>query len=605
MSRKKMMMILFISLGMSGLFAKNFESQGIKNAPVLLREDQQKALLQSIRSREKLYDPEHKMIIVGSGYWEKVLHKGEKIYHATDPSIKYALDLLDSQEKQYEQRAFDVISKTISLQAKDPKERFCGVWPYYEEEPLVRGAVYIDYNWANFISERLMDIYIDHYDRLPQSLRDEIKESLILATNSIIKRNVQLSYTNVAISSIYCVNVAGKLFDIKEYNEYAHKILNEFYDYTKKKGGFSEYNSPSYTVSSLDNLEQMQSRIMDSEDLAKVKELYHMNWAMIARHHHKPTAQWAGPYSRVYFTLVRDSYHKLIQDASDGKINYNCSTVQSIRLNHHIPADLLGYFTAPVYPRTEVDLFEPSEPQVIGTAYLTDKYAFSSSNRSSLWGQRRPLMAFWGEQKNKSNYFQLRFLHDDYDFSAASLFTQQMENKSVSALNFATNGGDRHILLDTIAKNRFKAKELRLVFEFGNCKDLSVTFPKNPNQAFNVVVDGMNIGIQLPTFVFGNLVGYWERCASRKEKNMNIETIAFVFYRGEERTFDWNEVGKAAASIVMAFDPNKAPVLKNVKSVINQGNLDVSWGKLKVSAPVAPQKLNRRPANQVIFPGNL
>ena len=600
---KKIAAILLMVLGFSGLYAKDFGPQGIRNAPLVLSEEQHALLLSSIRSRESQYDPEHKMIIVGSGYWEKVLQKGEKVYHATNPSFKYALDLLDSKDKQYEQPAFDIISKTISVQAKDPDEPFCGVWPYYEEEPLVRNAVYIDYNWANFNAALLIDIYIDHYDRLPQTLRDEMKASIILATQSIIKRNVRLSYTNVAVSSIYCVNIVGKLFDIKEFNEYAHNKLREFYVFTKSKGGFSEYNSPSYTAHSLDILQQMQSRIMDAEDLAMIKDMYRMHWDMIARHYHKPTAQWAGPYSRVYSSLVRETYYKLLQDASGGKIDFGCSTIADLRIHHRIPDDLLGYFTSPVYPRTEIDVFEPSEPKVIGTAYLTNTYVLSSSNRSSLWGQRRPLMAFWGEPKTKSNYFQLRFLHDDYDFSAASLFTMQHENTILAALNFAANGGDRHILLDTIVNNRFHAADLRLVFEFGNCRNLNVTFPKNPNQPFHVTADGMNMAIQLPCYVFGNHVGYWECGVSDKDKN--IQWIAFVFYKGEERIFDWQELGKAAASIAMTFDPNKTPLIHHVKSAINHGNMEVSWNKMQVSVPVAPQTLYRRPALEVVFPGNL
>jgi len=602
---KKVVATLLMVLVISTLYAQNFLNHGIKNATLVLNEEQQKKLLNSIHSIESKYDPEHKMIIVGSGYWEKVLQKGEKRYHATNASLQYALDLLDCKEKQYEQRAFDVISKTISVQAKDPKEPFCGVWPYYEEEPLVKNAVYIDYNWANFNSALLADIYIDHYDRLPQTLREEIKASMILATRSIIKRNVMLSYTNIAISSLYCVSVIGKLFDIKEFIDYYHSRLREFYAFTKSKGGFSEYNSPSYTEHSMIILEQMQSRIIDTEDLAIIKDLYHMHWDMIARHHHKATLQWAGPYSRAYSTLVRDSYYKLLQDASDGKVNLGMSTVPNIRLHYHIPDDLLGYFTSPVYPRTEVDVFEPSEPKVIGTSYLTNNYTLSSSNRSSLWGQRRPLMAFWGSPKSKSNYFQLRFLHDDFDFSAASLFTSQNENKIVACLNFATNGGDRHILIDTIAKNSFKASDLRLVFEFGNCNDFKVAFPKNPNEPFNVVADSMNIAIQLPAFIFGDYVGYWERCNSRKDKEVNIESIAFVFYKGEKRTFNWKELGEAAASLAMVFDPIKTPVLNHVKSKINHDNIMVHWDKSKVSVPVAPQILNRRPKGELLFPPNL
>ena len=67
-----------------------------------------------------------------------------------------------------------------------------------------------------------------------------------------------------------------------------------FINIHKNKKGFTEYNSPTYTIVALDELNRMQRHIVEPEAKRMIDELYEMGWEMIARHYHKPSGQWVG-----------------------------------------------------------------------------------------------------------------------------------------------------------------------------------------------------------------------------------------------------------------------------------------------------------------------
>ena len=73
-----------------------------------------------------------------------------------------------------------------------------------------------------------------------------------------------------------------------------------------------------------------------------------------------------------------------------------------------MPSSLVPFFLTLVYPRFESEVFESEEPKITGTSYMTDKYAISSANRSSLWNQRRPFLVYWGSVE-KPYYLQYVF----------------------------------------------------------------------------------------------------------------------------------------------------------------------------------------------------
>lgn len=547
---------------------------------------------ESLKRQHERYDPGEKMITVTLNGYNYSTDAESGVFHATRESFSYAVMLLDLGDEQYTQRAFDIINRTISLQDQDPTSRSCGVWPYYLEEPLATKKSPIDYNWADFCAVSLLDVWIGHQSRIPENLKEKIRNSLILAAKSIQKRNVGPGYTNIAIMGTYVTYMVSHLFDLPEMKEYAQNRMKKFYDYTLDKGGFTEYNSPTYTIVALDELYRMKVHIIEPSAKQMIDSLYSMGWEMIARHYHKPTGQWAGPHSRSYSSLVSPTFYQLLEEASNGRIDLGGVKPSrgDVKIKHRIPDNLMHYFLIPEYPRTEIDVFEKEEPQVIGTCYMTDKYALSSANRSSLWNQRRPFLAYWGSL-GSHRYLQLQFLHDNYDFSSAALFTNQKGSCVLGGINLYLLGGDKHIGIDQIKDGRFKAKDLRIRFKFGGTvSQVKLTIPDVQNAPFQFTLDGLIFNIQLFKSVWdNNLICHWEKGGNGKDS-----WIDYVLYSGDEKEFDLNTVQEAAWGFTFSIGTT---VISEPVFTIQDHVLKASWNDLNINMPTNLLPLGAYPKN--------
>jgi rhamnogalacturonyl hydrolase YesR len=559
-------------------------------APVKLTEEEKQTVRRTVEELEERYDPERKMLTSKLNGWNYHTDATSGTFHHVRGSFEYALALLDLDDAQYRQQAFDIIEKTISLQDADTTSKSCGVWPYFEEEPLATKKSPIDYNWADFNAVTLLDIYTGHKDKLPPALSKKIEEAIVLAAKSIQKRNIGPDYTNIAIMGAYVTYFVSHLFDIPDMQSYAAARLQRFYNYTLEKNGFSEYNSPAYTIVALNELDRMKRHIVEPKAKGMVDSLYTIGWDIIAKHFHRPTAQWAGPHNRSYSTPVSPSFYGLLYGASDGKIDLGYKDERrDVRIKHHIPAHLLPYFLSPVYPRLQRDTFENNEPQITGTCYLADRYALSSANKSSLWNQRRPFLAYWGTA-DRPSYLQVRFLHDLYDFSAATYFSEQKENAILSGINFATNGGDKHVNIDILKEGKFKARDLRLRFEFGNTDAGKLSVPAKNDAPVTFTVDSLQFNIRLFYALFDTYKGYWEKGGDGKNG-----WIDFVLYSGDETDIDLTAIDTAALGFTFRIAPADATCPEEpVAYSVNEGMLSAEWSGLSIALPVKPEKIPNR-----------
>jgi hypothetical protein len=576
--------IAFIVLSCKGTGIYN--NRYITYAPVRLTPEEKAIVAKAIEPLHERYEPEFKMLSRNITAWNYHTDAMSGHFHEVRASFGYAVALLDLGDPQYRQRAFDVIEKTISLQDMDSQSKSYGVWPYYEEEPLSTKKSPIDYNWADFNAVSLLDIYMGHKDELPPTLLKKVEDAIILAGKAVQKRNCGPGYTNIAIMGTYVTYIVSHLFDLPEMQDYAFKRLQTFYDYTLEKNGFSEYNSPTYTITALDELGRMRRHIVEPEAKKIIDSLYGIAWEIIARRYHKPSAQWAGPHSRSYGTIVNSSFYGLLYEASESKIDLGIRPARSdVKIKHRIPETLLPYFLTPSWPRTEKDVFENKEPQIVGTTYMTDTYALSSANRSSLWNQRRPFLVYWGTQQ-RPHYLQVRMLHDLYDLSTATYFSEQKDNTVLSAINFATNGGDKHISIDILKDGKFKAKDLRLRFEFGNVASNDLSLPSKDDAPVSFTLDNLRFNLQLFYGRFGKYGGHWE-----KGGNETCAWLDYVIYSGEETEIDLTKIDVAAFGF--AFSVEDAPK-ESVNVNVKDGILEAGWNGLRVSVPVKPEK---KPAN--------
>ncbi|GAB2785836.1 hypothetical protein GCM10027275_32800 [Rhabdobacter roseus] len=580
----KIVALALLVLGTSGTLRSNpYKDDYIQYEAIQLTAAEKQLLRESLDKLHDRYDPKEKMLTKTLTGWNYHTDAESGVFHEVRASFGYAVALLDLGEKQYEQRAFDIIRKTISLQDTISTNKTAGIWPYYLEEPLATKKSPADWNWADFNGVSLLDIYMGHQEKLPEDLKAIIRTSLIYAARSIQKRDVQPGYTNIAIMGTYVTYMTSHLFDLPAMKVYAKNRLDHFYEYTLKRG-FTEYNSPTYTVVALDELDRMKRHIVEKDSKQKIESLYTTAWEVIAKHYHKPSGQWAGPHSRAYSSLLMPTVNGIFKQASNGRIDLPGATPRNdVKIKHQIPEHLMPYFLAPKYPRTQQDVLSIDDPKIIGTTYLTDQYALSSANRSSLWNQRRPFLAYWGTPA-QPHYLQVRLLHDLYDFSAASFYSEQKENNILAAITFLTNGGDKHISIDKLQNGKFKAKDLRLRFEFGNIAADQLKVPSSENAALTLTLNGLQFDLQLYHAVFGPLKGHWEKGGDEK-----AAWIDYVLYAGQETELDLTTLEEAALGFTFSLKGAGEKAKSEAPAVSKQGeDLEARWKGLHVRVPTKP-----------------
>lgn len=578
------------------------EKRNTKFTPAKLSEAEKEYLKRDLAEREKFYDEEMNMtwMITSNRHYHSDLDSGV-IAHETRASIQYAVELMFTEDEKNIKRAINIIETILPMQESDTSKVYCGVWPYYPEDPLPGRAAPVDYNWADFIAVPLIDILINFPDRISSDLQERIKKALALAARASMKRNVKGDYTNMCIMGIYVCYVTGDLLNLPDLNNYAHEKLRYFYDYTISNKGFTEYNSPTYTIVAMDELLRMKRTIINPEDKKMIDRLYYMCWDMAARHFHQPSAQWCGPNLRAYSSLLTPNLKRLFYNASDGAIELpgDYLKIPNVITPHKIPTELISLFTEQKLPRIEIDTFLVGKLQPVNrkqystsTVYATDitgkmyahpRYAVASVNQGYMWNQCRPLIAHWGTQE-KPTYMQVRFLHDLYDFSAANIKSVQDSATVLSIFNIAYNGGDKHPNIDKIKDSTIVAKDIRLRFEVGG--DVSHTDFSILNEKQNTALlksGDINCFIKLPYVKWSGLTGYWTIGGEGDKKWLD-----YIIYSGKERKFNFAEMQEAVIALFLSISDKSQPG-NNIIQVNKEGEfLTLSSGNMQVKALKKP-----------------
>jgi hypothetical protein len=525
------------------------------SAAELFSSQQQKdAFLKVLAEQDGQYDAAERMIrrpFSSPGYHTAL--KGGYV-HPTRDSLSYAVVLLDSGQAGQLERAEQILRRVIALQDQDPNSRTYGIWSWFMEEPLDKMSP-PDWNWADFLGAQLLQVAIDHVDRLPADLQKQVKDSILHASHAIKRRNVGPGYTNIAVMGAYVTLVAGELFADAELADYGKARLKKFYDHTFEQGSFTEYNSPTYSVVAIKELSRMLRHVKDPESQKLLRELNRFAWRHVARHFHPPTRQWAGPHSRCYATLLRDGTLAFIQQATDGKVSFlpegqALESLDDHRLGAECPQDFFRYFTELPEPRLEIETFirnAGAEHDIIGTTYLHPDYTLGSVNVGDLWNQRRPLLAYWNTDAGVVA-MRLRCLHDDYDYSSASVFTVRDKGDILGAVVFATDRGDTHISLDRIKNATIKAKDLRLRLEFeGAVAKMQLPLTSSGQ---------MNINFDVAHAVFDD---YPVKIEVGRDDNTAWRDV--VLYQGPEKDINFAQVPEAAVIFALSIDPQHDAVI--------------------------------------------
>jgi len=500
--------------------------------------------------------------------------------HATRLAADYAVDLLDCGDSLMEKRAFDVLCKLLSLQDVRPNSSTHGLWSYFLEEPLDKMAS-PDLNWADFIGTQLLQIAINQRERLPNDLAELLDIGIIYAARLIQKRDVGLDYTNIAVMGTHVTIVTSEIYNLTDLNTYAMNRLRRFSNYTKMNGAFTEYNSPTYTQTAIEELGRMKMHAIVNEVEQLATELYYIGWEDVAQHYHLPTGQWSGPHSRSYSTLLTDLTKNFISSS--------LNDTWDPRLPLPIPNDLKTYFLSHlIIPRSFNKTYarDPlgAVPNLVGTTYLHPLFTIGSINWSIMWNQRRPLIAYWGTQK-KPSYLQLRFLHDDYDFSDIVYYSVQKEDQVLAGLVFATDGGDIFPSADRIKNATIKAKDLRIRFQIGG-NDTNTTWhiPERPSDPIKFIFNNISVQFALPVVLFSNNnQSGWN--VTRANGTLNVDYVLYT--SNVTQTIKLNTLAEAAAIVVVQISSNTSASIPPV-DISRSSLLKAKWTELCLSIPFKP-----------------
>ena len=567
---------------------------------------QRAELARALAANESSYDPAERMVrrpFHSPGYHTTL---SEGIVHPTRDSLAYALALLDSGDPAHHERAVAILDRTLALQDTDPESHTYGIWSWFLEEPLEQMSP-PDWNWADFCGTVLIQVARDHGKALPADLAARLDAGLGHASRSIQRRNVGPGYTNISLMGTYVTYTVGEFHRDADLLAYACERLRQVVEYTRRHGGFTEYNSPTYTRVAIQVLARMRRDIRDPEARPGIEWLYDLAWADVARHFHPPTGQWAGPHARAYHTLLDPGTQGFLQRATGGAVRFVADAelppdLEVARLDVACPPEHLPLFArlgAPCYDTQVCYRGDERRPPIIAHTHLDHTVAISSVNRSELWNQRRPLLAYWGTVEHPTA-LQVRCLHDDYDYSSATLFARQAGPHVLAAVVFATDGGDRHIGLDRIADATITARDLRLRFQILT-PPTGWRMPDPPalGQPHHLSIGNAALGLHVAHAAFGE--GPVRLEASQVGDSASLDV---VLHSGEERRIDFTGLGAAVVVFGLQVVPASADVpLPLVEAARADGRLTASWatprGHLAFSLPERPApfaELQRRVA---------
>lgn len=531
-------------------------------------------------------------------HYHTILQVGAPI-HATRESASYAFALFESREEWRIQRGNTILRRLVELQDACKESRTYGIWSWFYEEPLEKMSP-PDWNWADFVGTQLIQTFVRSGDRIDPDLKDKVADAIGRAARSIIRRNVGMDYTNIAIMGTYVTVMAGEILGDREILDYGKERLRRFAQFTREWGGFPEYNSPNYAIVALTEVSRMIRDFRAPEDLAVVDEIHDLLWREIAWHWHVPSGQWAGPHSRAYQTLLSPSILGFLQRGLGNHVSLMQGEPPSFEvtlLPIRCPEPYLMFFAGEQPTRTRRQPILAGAPALEATTYLDETFAVSSVERGSFWNQARAVLAY-ARGREGASALHLRFLRDGYDYSSANVIASQEGADVLAAIGFANDGGDVHCSLDRIRNATIRASDWRLRFELQG----DVRPPELPSEfstADEIVFqlgDRAWVGFRIPWVTFGEAQPRWEITRQGNKTGLDL-----VLYQGPSREFVFDASFPCALGLGLSLRASRAELtrLSAVRSEALEDLLALEWpvkgrvdgrAYLNVAMPILPRK---------------
>lgn len=442
-----------------------------------------------MKQMRESFDSEENMIAENYRHWVGGYHtRRTGVTHVIRSTAEYAAAVLLLKQKAEYERAFAALRKICDLQDKREGSDTYGLWPYYLEESLEE-MLAPDYNWSDFIGKELIGICLCCKTELPKELYKTLKEAIRAAMECSIRRNVAADYTNMSIMSCMTIVSAGELLEEERYLREGHARLEKLIEYTEFNGSFSEYNSSSYVLVALHEINRMRTFFKDSDSLLKAEKLNWYAWKMLAEHYNCSIGQLTPPQARAYRDLENGSLAFTIWNGTGGRFGAPATektveaggvSIEELCFPSICPEELIDLFTqkerflADTYYRTNqirtkeedtIIIREIDSPDLTAYSWQTSKYSMGAFAFCDTWNQRRNCMVVW--DKDSPKYFRLRCMNGDYDFCSGIVNASQNRNRILGHLGLVSDRGSFHYILDKRKDGVYETDALYFCFELG------------------------------------------------------------------------------------------------------------------------------------------
>ena len=514
-------------------------------------------LEKTLRDRDARFDPAAGLIsgrAGGPGYHTRLTK--DQVVHGTKDNADYVLLLLTRGQPEDLERARSVLDRLLALQVTDPAATHYGLWGWFAEEPPAAMAP-ADWNWADFIGVRLIDILALHEARLAPGQPERVRAALRHATASIVKRNIGPDYTNICTMGAAVCLGAGRLLLDADLVAYGRRRIAAQRAACEANGGVPEYNSPGYTTILLQELERILRHSDDPEARQHAEWLRQRMWHLIADQFHPGTGQWAGAQGRVYHDVLRPAQALFLWQRTGIPPRGATRMVFMASLDDLVdpapfrcPPDLAARFAALPNDPHEVQqtwmTATATEPAVILTSWFSAGATLGSVNWSTTWAQHRPITGYWRAAEGVASV-RMHLLKDGKDFASGALRTVQQGPRLLTVFGLAADQGDWHCHLDRPADGTFTIKDLRLRLDL-DAKDARIA--AIATSGWVLAAGDHRLVAHLGEARFDGQPVAWE--AGEHEGGVHLEA---VLYQGAPRRLAPRAVAETTAALGLELVP--------------------------------------------------
>lgn len=221
------------------------------------------------------------------------------LFHETRQAARLAAQLVANGTPADLALAEKVLAALLACQEIDPSDPHAGNFYWMREDTVVE-----DLNAVEFILESLIPMMLQHGDRLPPPLQQQLLASIRLGLAEIARLDVLVAYTNITALDILNTCLGGELLGDPQLAQRGYAKLAAWIAYTNRHGHPLEYNSPTYTAVTLRALKRLVDLGQEAASRQRAKALSARLALSVALHIHHGTGRWAGPHGRAYHPSV-------------------------------------------------------------------------------------------------------------------------------------------------------------------------------------------------------------------------------------------------------------------------------------------------------------